>query len=137
MQTQDILQQAFTDITDVGSTLFQIFVIELFQRFRLAFDHRKGSGIRSGMLVFNQGNDFLLKLFIFQQHDMPLEDRFFLFTEGFSGFDFDRFQLHGSLFTTIKKTLNFLIDLVGSNLLPVDDNLIFFQQKRLAKSDTR
>ncbi len=68
---------------------------------------------------------------------MPFEDGRFLFTQRFAGFDADRFQLACSLGTTVEKTLNFLLNLVGSNFFPVDDYLIFFQQKRFAKSDTR
>ncbi|XPE48004.1 hypothetical protein ACNKHO_15270 [Shigella flexneri] len=33
--------------------------------------------------------------------------------------------------------LNFLLNVIGRNFLPVDDNLIFFQQQCFAESDTR
>ena len=68
---------------------------------------------------------------------MPFEDGFFFFTESFASFSFDSFELRGRLSATVQKTLNFLLNLIGRNFLPVDDNFIFFQQKSLAESDTR
>jgi hypothetical protein len=68
---------------------------------------------------------------------MPFEDGFFFFAESFTSFSFDRFQLRRCLRTTAQKTFNFLINLVGRNFFPVDDNLIFLQQKCFAESDTR
>lgn len=67
------------------------------------------------MCIFNQGYDFLLQLLIFEQHDMPFKDGFFFFTERFTSFGFDRFQLRRCLGTTAQKTFNFLINLVGRN----------------------
>ena len=136
-QTEDVAQQALTDVAYVSGTLFQVFVIQFFQGSSLTFDNFIGCRIGSHMLIFNQGYDFLLKLLIFQQHDVPFEDGFFFFTEGFTSFGFDDLQLGGGLGAAIQKTFNFLINLIGRNFLPVDDNFIFFQQKCLAESDTR
>ena len=87
--------------------------------------------------IFNQGYDFLLQLLIFEQHDVPFEDGFFFFTESFASFSLDCFQLRRCLGTTAQKTFNFLINLVGRNFFPVDDDLVFFQQQCFAESDTR
>ena len=95
------------------------------------------SGIRCHAFIFNQGYDFLLKLLIFEQHDVPFEDGFFFFTESFASFSFDRFQLRRCFCTATQKTFNFLIYLISRNFFPVDDDLVFFQQKCFAESDTR
>ncbi len=68
---------------------------------------------------------------------MPFEDGFFFFTESFTSFGFDDLQLGGGLGAAVQETFNFLINLIGRNFLPVDDNFIFFQQESLAESDTR
>ena len=136
-QTEDVAQQALTDVAYVSCTLFQVFVIQFFQGSSLTFDNFIGCRIGSHMLIFNQGYDFLLKLLIFQQHDVPFEDGFFFFTESFTSFGFDDLQLGGGLGAAVQKTFNFLINLIGRNFLPVDDNFIFFQQKSFAESDTR
>ena len=95
------------------------------------------SCISRHVLIFNQGYDFLLQLLIFEQHDMPFKDGFFFFTERFTSFGFDRFQLRRCLGTTAQKTFNFLINLVGRNFFPVNDDLVFFQQQCFTESDTR
>ncbi len=136
-QAQNVAQQTFTDIAYVSGTLFQVFVIQLFQCSCLTFDNFIGCRIGSHVLIFNQGYDFLLKLLIFQQHNMPFEDGFFFFTESFTSFGFDDLQLGGGLGAAVQETFNFLINLIGRNFLPVDDNFIFFQQESLAESDTR
>ncbi|ESS59472.1 hypothetical protein EDP2_3983 [Enterobacter cloacae S611] len=135
--TQNVAQQAFTNVAHVSGALFQVFVVQLFQGGCLTFDNFMGCRVGSHALIFNQGYDFLLQLLIFQQHDVAFEDGFFFFAESFTCFRFDRFQLRRCLGTTAQETLNFLINLVGRNFLPVDDDLIFFQQKCFAESDTR
>ncbi|VFS05651.1 Uncharacterised protein [Citrobacter koseri] len=67
---------------------------------------------------------------------MPFKDGFFFFTERFTSFRFDRFQLRRCLGTTAQKTFNFLINLVGRNFFPVNDDFVFFQQQCFAESDT-
>ncbi len=89
------------------------------------------------MVVFDQRDDFLFQFFIFQQHDVTFEDRCFLFTKRFTGFNSDGFELRGGLAASVEETLHFLIHLLCSDLFPVDDDFIFFQQKCFAKSDTR
>ncbi|CAH0320854.1 hypothetical protein SRABI106_04359 [Rahnella aquatilis] len=88
------------------------------------------------MLVFDEGYDFLFKLFVFQQHDVAFEDGFFLFTEGLTGFGLDHFQLSRRFRTARQETFNFLINVIWRDFFPVDDNFIFFQQKCFAESDT-
>ncbi|VEB01085.1 Uncharacterised protein [Klebsiella pneumoniae] len=85
-QTKDVAQQALTDITYVSRTFFQVFIIQLFQGSGLTVDNFIGCRVGSHVLIFNQGYDFLLKLLIFQQHNMPLRDGFFFFTESFTSF---------------------------------------------------
>ncbi|MNR21144.1 hypothetical protein D3C85_1380280 [compost metagenome] len=92
-QTQDVAQQALTDITYVSRTFFQVFIIQFFEGSSLAFDNFMCSRVGRHALIFNQGYDFLLQLLIFEQHDVPFEDGFFFFTESFASFSFDRFQL--------------------------------------------
>ena len=92
-QTKDVAQQALTDITYVSRTFFQVFIIQLFQGRSLTFDNFMSSCVSCHVLIFNQGYDFLLQLLIFEQHNMPFKDGFFFFTERFTSFRFDRFQL--------------------------------------------
>ena len=93
LQAQDVAQQALTDITYVSRTFFQVFIIQLFQGRSLTFDNFMSSCVSCHVLIFNQGYDFLLQLLIFEQHNMPFKDGFFFFTERFTSFRFDRFQL--------------------------------------------
>ncbi|STD47541.1 Uncharacterised protein [Edwardsiella tarda] len=134
---EDVFQQTLTDITYVGRTLFQVFIVQLFQRGSLAVDHLAGGGFGTHAVIFNQGYDFLLKLFIFQQHDVPFEDRRFLFTESLAGFLTNGFQLLCGLVAALFEAGDLVLDFVGSDLLTADDNLVFFEKKRLTKSDAR
>ncbi|ORM77214.1 hypothetical protein HA44_14425 [Mixta gaviniae] len=61
----------------------------------------------------------------------------FFFAEGFARFDFNGFELFGGFATAFDKARDFLINLIGRNFLPVDNDFIFLQQKCLAESDTR
>ena len=92
-QTQDVAQQALTDVTYVSRTFFQVFIIQFFQGSCLTFDNFMRSCISRHVLIFNQGYDFLLQLLIFEQHDVPFEDGFFFFTESFASLGLDSFQL--------------------------------------------
>ncbi|VTN10715.1 Uncharacterised protein [Raoultella terrigena] len=65
---------------------------------------------------------------------MPFEDGFFFFTESFTSFGFDDLQLGGGLGAATQETFNFLLNLIGRNFLPVDDNFVFFQQESLTES---
>ncbi|VAL70855.1 Uncharacterised protein [Enterobacter kobei] len=136
-QTQDVAQQALTDVTYVSRTFFQVFIVQLFQGRCLSFDNFMRSRVGRHAFIFNQGYDFLLQLLIFEQHNVPFEDGFFFFTESFASFSFNRFQLRRCLGTTAQKTFNFLINLVGRNFFPVNDDFVFFQQQCFAESDTR
>ena len=60
-----------------------------------------------------RGYDFLLKLFVFQQHDVAFEDSFLLFAEGFASFGLDRFQLFGRFRAAGQKTRDFLLYLIS------------------------
>ncbi len=69
---------------------------------------------------------------------MPFEDGFFFFTESFTSFGFDDSSgLGGGLGAAAQETFDFLINLIGRNFLPVDDNFIFLQQQCFAEGDTR
>jgi len=62
---------------------------------------------------------------------VAFEDSFLFFTESFAGLDLNRFQLSGGFGATTQETFNFLINLIGRNFFPVDDNFIFFQPKAI------
>ena len=68
---------------------------------------------------------------------MPFKDGFFFFAESFTSFRFDRFKLRRCLGTTAQKTFNFLVNLIGRNFFPVNNDFVFFQKQSFTESDTR
>ncbi len=136
MQTENVLQQTFADIANVSGAFFEVFVVQLFERFRLTVDHGVGGSVGRSVIFLDQVDDFLLQLFVFQQHDVAFEDGCFLFTKRFTRFHSDRFQLLRSLSAAVEEAFYFLVNLVIRNLLAVDDDLILNQQQSFAESDT-